>query len=85
MSDVPSTIRVLVAEDNALERSTLVDLLVVLGHMVVAEVESGAEAIEKARNILVASSPARMSSDSPRGRVAAGRKLCGGLYAHRGG
>ncbi len=49
MSDVPSTIRVLVAEDNALERSTLVDLLAVLGHMVVAEVESGAEAIEKAR------------------------------------
>lgn len=49
MSDLPSTIRVLVAEDNALERSTLVDLLAVLGHMVVAEVESGAEAIEKAR------------------------------------
>lgn len=42
-------IRVLVAEDDALERSTVVDLLVALGHMVVAEVESGAEAIEKAR------------------------------------
>ena len=38
MSDLPSTIRVLVAEDNALERSTLVDLLAALGHMVVAEV-----------------------------------------------
>ncbi len=49
MTDLPSTIRVLVAEDNALERSTLVDLLGVLGHMVVAEVDSGAEAIEKAR------------------------------------
>lgn len=49
MSDLPSTIRVLVAEDNALERSTLVDLLNALGHMVVAEVESGTEAIEKAR------------------------------------
>ena len=49
MTDLPSTIRVLVAEDNALERSTLVDLLGVLGHMVVAEVESGAEAITKAR------------------------------------
>ena len=49
MSDLPSTIRVLVAEDNALERSTLVDLLGVLGHMVVAEVESGTEAIEKAQ------------------------------------
>lgn len=42
-------IRVLVAEDDALARSTVVDLLVALGHMVVAEVESGAEAIEKAR------------------------------------
>ena len=49
MSDMPSTIRVLVAEDNALERSTLVDLLGVLGHMVVAEVETGTEAIEKAQ------------------------------------
>jgi len=49
MSDLPSTIRILVAEDNALERSTLVDLLGVLGHMVVAEVESGTEAITKAQ------------------------------------
>ncbi len=49
MSDVPSTIRILVAEDNALERSTVVDLLTALGHMVVAEVASGAEAIECAR------------------------------------
>jgi two-component system, response regulator PdtaR len=49
MSDLPSTIRVLVAEDNALERSTLVDLLSALGHMVVAEVDSGTEAIERAQ------------------------------------
>ncbi|MBL0938618.1 MAG: ANTAR domain-containing protein [Gemmatimonadaceae bacterium] len=49
MSDLPTTIRVLVAEDNALERSTLVDLLGVLGHMVVAEVDSGTAAIEKAQ------------------------------------
>lgn len=49
MTELPSTIRVLVAEDNPLERSTLVDLLVALGHMVVAEVESGTEAIEKAQ------------------------------------
>ncbi len=49
MTDLPSTIRVLVAEDNALERSTLVELLGVLGHMVVAEVDSGAEAITKAQ------------------------------------
>lgn len=51
MTDVPSTIRVLVAEDNALERSTVVDLLGALGHMVVAEVASGAEAIERARQL----------------------------------
>lgn len=49
MSNLPSTIRVLVAEDNALERSMLVDLLGALGHMVVAEVDSGTEAIEKAQ------------------------------------
>lgn len=49
MTELPSTIRVLVAEDNPLDRSTLVDLLVALGHMVVAEVESGTEAIEKAQ------------------------------------
>jgi response regulator NasT len=49
MSEQPSTLRVLVAEDNALERSTLVDLLGVLGHVVVAEVESGTEAIAKAQ------------------------------------
>ena len=49
MSELPTTIRVLVAEDNALERSTLVDLLSALGHMVVAEVDSGTEAIEKAQ------------------------------------
>ena len=49
MTDVPSTIRVLVAEDDALARSTLVDLLGALGHMVVAEVASGAEAIERAQ------------------------------------
>ncbi|MCC6242829.1 MAG: response regulator [Gemmatimonadaceae bacterium] len=51
MSDVPSTIRVLVAEDNPLERSTIVDLLNALGHMVVAEVASGAEAIAFAEQL----------------------------------
>jgi response regulator NasT len=51
MSDFPTTIRVLVAEDNALERSTLVDLLGALGHMVVAEVASGAEAITCAQQL----------------------------------
>ena len=48
MSDVSTVIRVLVAEDNALDRSTLVDLLTALGHMVVAEVGSGADAIVSA-------------------------------------
>lgn len=49
MTELPSTLRVLVAEDNALERSTLVDLLGVLGHVVVAEVENGADAIARAQ------------------------------------
>ena len=51
MTDLPSTIRVLVAEDNELERSTIVELLTALGHMVVAEVGSGEEAIERSRQL----------------------------------
>lgn len=51
MSDAPSVIRVLVAEDDTMTRSTMTDLLTALGHMVVAEVGSGAEAIEKARQL----------------------------------
>lgn len=42
-------LRVLVAEDNALDRSTLVDLLGALGHLVVAEVSSGTDAVAQAR------------------------------------
>lgn len=49
MSELLSTLHVLVAEDNALERSTLVEVLGVLGHNVVAEVESGTDAIAKAQ------------------------------------
>jgi response regulator NasT len=49
MTELSSTIRVLIAEDDALTRSTMAELLTSLGHMVVAEVASGAEAIEKAR------------------------------------
>jgi response regulator NasT len=49
MTEIPSMIRVLIAEDDALTRSTMTDLLGSLGHMVVAEVASGAEAIEKAK------------------------------------
>ncbi len=49
MSDHSQTVRVLVAEDDAVERSLLVEVLNSLGYMVVAEVDSGNEAIEKAR------------------------------------
>ena len=49
MNEIPSTIRVLIAEDDQVTRSIMTDLLTSLGHMVVAEVESGAEAIEKAK------------------------------------
>ncbi len=49
MSELLSPLHVLVAEDNALERSTLVEVLGVLGHDVVAEVESGTDAIAKAQ------------------------------------
>lgn len=49
MTEIPTMIRVLIAEDDALTRSTFTELLTSLGHMVVAEVASGAEAIEKAR------------------------------------
>jgi AmiR/NasT family two-component response regulator len=42
-------IRVLIAEDDAMTRSTMAELLTSLGHFVVAEVASGAEAIEKAK------------------------------------
>lgn len=52
MSDIPSIIRVLIAEDNASERSTMVELLGSLGHLVVAEVETGTAAIECARQFM---------------------------------
>lgn len=51
MSETPTTIRVLIAEDDQLTRSTVTELLSALGYMVVAEVESGAEAIEKAKQL----------------------------------
>ncbi len=51
MTDAPSVIRVLVAEDDPMTRSTMTELLTSLGHMVVAEVASGAEAIEKAKQL----------------------------------
>ncbi|MDB4905351.1 MAG: hypothetical protein JWO05_135 [Gemmatimonadetes bacterium] len=45
-------IRVLIAEDDANARSLLVDLLSALGHLVVAEVGTGREAFEKAREVV---------------------------------
>ena len=48
MADDPTTIRVLLAEDDAAARETLVDLLTTLGFMVVAEVDSGTAAVDAA-------------------------------------
>ncbi len=47
-----SSIRILLAEDDANARSVLVDLLSTLGHTVVANVATGREAMERAREVL---------------------------------
>lgn len=47
MTDTPDTLRVLVAEDDRAARETLVDLLSTLGHLVVAQVASGADAVRQ--------------------------------------
>jgi two-component system, response regulator PdtaR len=47
-----ASIRVLIAEDDDNARSLLTDLLRTLGHTIVAEVSSGREAIERARDFL---------------------------------
>src|SRR5436853_4306181 len=47
-----SRIRVLVAEDDDNARSLLVDLLSELGHTIVAEVNGGREAIERAKDVV---------------------------------
>ena len=44
-------IRILVAEDDSNARSVVVDLLAALGHMVVSEVATGREAVERARDV----------------------------------
>ena len=49
MTKDASSIRILVAEDDENARSLLVDLLRDLGHEVVAEVGTGEQAIESAR------------------------------------
>ena len=52
MTDATAPIRILLAEDDANARSLLVDLLASLGHVVVAEVGNGREAIERARDVV---------------------------------
>ncbi len=47
MTETPGTIRVLVAEDDRDARDTLVELLTSLGHLVVAQVETGEEAVRQ--------------------------------------
>ena len=51
MTDTPTTMRVLVAEDDTAARETLVDLLTALGYMVVAEVASGPDAVHHATQL----------------------------------
>ena len=46
-----SSIRILLAEDDANARSVLVDLLATLGHTVVANVATGREAVDRAREV----------------------------------
>ena len=52
MTDSAPRIRVLVAEDDDNARSLLIDLLATLGHTVVAEVSTGREAFERAKDVV---------------------------------
>jgi len=52
MTDSTAPIRILLAEDDDNARSLLVELLGSLGHVVVAEVGNGREAIERARDVV---------------------------------
>jgi two-component system, response regulator PdtaR len=51
MTESPTTIRVLIAEDDEAARQTLVDLLTALGFMVVAQVSNGMEAVHQAEQL----------------------------------
>src|SRR5258707_11122696 len=46
------SIRILIAEDDDNARALLVELLNTMGHVVVAEVSGGREAIERARDVV---------------------------------
>ena len=48
----PAPIRILIAEDDDNARPLLVDLLNSMGHVVVAEVTGGREAIERAKDVV---------------------------------
>ena len=47
-----STIRVLIADDDAAARATIVDLLTAFGHEVVAQVSSGREAVDRSLEVI---------------------------------
>src|SRR6476469_7188953 len=49
--DSPQKIRLLIAEDDDNARALLVDLLTQMGHSIVAEVSTGREAFERARDV----------------------------------
>jgi AmiR/NasT family two-component response regulator len=51
MTNSPTILRVLVAEDDTAARDTLVDLLTARGHQVVARVGTGAEAVQQAARL----------------------------------
>ena len=51
MSDSAAPIRILLAEDDDNARAILVELLIALGHLVVAEVSSGRDAVERAKDV----------------------------------
>src|SRR5512141_3344066 len=48
----PGSIRILIAEDDDNARALLVELLNTMGHIVVAEVNGGREAIERAKDVV---------------------------------
>jgi AmiR/NasT family two-component response regulator len=51
MADSVAPIRILLAEDDDNARAILVELLIALGHLVVAEVSSGRDAVERAKDV----------------------------------
>src|SRR5881628_477254 len=50
--ETPPKIRLLIAEDDDNARSLLVDLLTTMGHTIVAEVSTGRDAFERAKDVI---------------------------------